>query len=105
MTKTKGADHSRWLDELRSRPRDEAARMIAERYPHLSDEEIQRRLPLLDAPPPPIKTEPKPSKRVVRARAALSRAIARARNLLPKQQDDLSKKLVAKLEEARFDGL
>ncbi len=105
MTKTKGADHSRWLDELRSRPRDEAARMIAERYPHLSDEEIQRRLPLLDAPPPPIKTEPKPSKRVVRARAALSRAIARARNLLPKQQDDLSKEIMVKVEEARFDGL
>gem|GEM_PF-7065002 len=31
--------------------------------------------------------------------------MARARNLLPNQQDDLSKKLVAKLEEARFDGL
>lgn len=79
--------------------------MIAERYPHLSDEEIQRRLPLLDAPPPPIKTEPKPSKRVLRARAALSRAMARARNKLPSQQDNLSKEFMAKVEAGRFDGL
>ena len=92
--KTKGADHKAWLDDLRSRPRDEAAGLIAEKYPRLTEAEIQRRLKFLDSPPAPsIKANPAPlTKRVKKARNSLFRAMARAMTSSTKRQDNQSPK-------------
>lgn len=104
-TGLKASDHRQWVKDLRSRPRAEAARLISERYPHLSAEEVEERLAVLDAPPPPIKMPAQPTKRAAKAQAALKRAISRARNSQPAKQDELSKKLLAHVEEGRLRDL
>ncbi len=100
-----GSRHRQWVKDLRSRPRDEAARLIAAQYPRLSAKEVEERLSLLDAPLPPIKMPTKPTKRATKAQAALKRAIARARNSQPAKQDELSKKLLADVEGGRLRDL
>lgn len=105
MTKTNGADHRQWVKDLRSQPRAEAERSIAARYPHLSAEEVQERLAVLDAPLPPIKMPTKPTKRAAKAQAALKKAIARARNSQPAKQDELSKRLLADVEGGHLQDL
>lgn len=105
FNRMKASDHRQWVKDLRSRARADAARLIAERYPHLSAEEVQERLAVLDAPPPPIKMPDQPTKRAAKAQAALKRAISRARNSQPAKQDELSKKLLADVEEGRLRDL
>lgn len=92
--KTKGAAYQEWLDDLRNRPRNEAAGLIADKYPHLSDVEIQRRLRFLDGPPAPsIKTnQTPPTKRVKKARNSLFRAMAQAMTSSTERQDNQSPK-------------
>jgi len=98
-TGLEASNHRQWVKDLRNRPRDDAARLVAGRYPHLSDEEVQERLAVLHAPPPSIEMPTKPTKRAAKAQAALKRAMLRARNSQPSKQDELSKKLFADVEE------
>ena len=61
----------------------------------------------LDTPPTPARKAPDPplTKRVKTERAKLSKAIARARNLPARYQDELSRKLLAKAEGGQLDDL
>lgn len=89
-TAIKGEAHRAWLNDLRNRPRDEAAKLIAERLPHLREAELQRRLKYLDTPPAPaIKADTSPTtKRVKKARNSLFRAMAHAMDLSAQQRAD-----------------
>ncbi|WP_396594362.1 hypothetical protein [Brevundimonas sp. R86498] len=107
MTNTKRTAHREWLNDLRSRPREEAAKLIADRFPKWSEAEIQRGLKYLESPPPSARkiANPPLTKRVKTERAKLSKAIARARNLPARYQDELSRKLLAKAEGGQLDDL
>jgi len=99
-----GTAHQRWLDDLRSRTRQEAARLVAQRYPHLSQEEVERRLGFLDAPPPKP-TKPAPPKlppEVAEARKAARLADVK-KGRAARQQDALELRLAAEARKARRD--
>lgn len=100
----KGMAHQRWLDDLRSRPRHEAARLIAQRYPHLSQEEIERRLGFLDASPrkPAQPEPPKLPREVAEARKAARLADVK-KGRAARQQDALELRLAAEARKARLD--
>lgn len=104
MTKKKGAGHKAWLDDLRRRPRAEAARLIAERYPQLSDEEVQRRLHFLDAPPPkPAKPEPVRLLREIADARKAARLAEVKKGRHARQKDALELRLAADARKARRD--
>lgn len=103
-TGLKASNHREWVEDLRGRPRAEAARLIAERYPQLSDEEVQRRLRFLDAPPPkPVKPEPVKLLREI-ADARKAARLAEVKKGRPaRQKDALELRLAAEARKARRD--
>lgn len=105
MTKTKGASHREWLEDLRNRPRDEAALLVAERYPELSGEEVERRLRLLDVPP--SKSAKPDSVKLPRAVAEARKAARSAhvrKGRLARQKDAIELRLAAEARKARHDN-
>ena len=104
MTTKKGATHKAWLDDLRGRSREEAATLIAERYPQLSEQEVQRRLQFLDAPPPkPAKLEPVRLPREVAEARKAARLAEVKKNRHARQKDALELRLKAEARKARRD--
>lgn len=103
-TMTKGAAHKAWLDDLRNRPREEAAKLVKLRHPDLTDEEVHRRLPFLDAAPvKPAKLEPvQLPKDVADARKAARKAAVKS-GRLARQQHALELRLAAEARKARRD--
>lgn len=104
MTKQKGAAHKVWLDDLRDLPRGEAARLIAERYPQLSEQEVQRRLQFLDASPPkPAKPEPVRLLREVADARKAARLAEVKKGRHARQKDALELRLAAEARKAGRD--
>lgn len=103
-TGLEASNHRQWVKDLRNRPRDDAARLVAGRYPHLSGEEVQRRLSFLDAPPTrPAKLVPvQLPKEVADARKAARKAAVKS-GRPARQQHELERKLAAATRKARHD--
>lgn len=103
-TTNKGVAHKAWLDDLRSRPRAEATRLTAEKYPHLPCEEIERRLSLLDAAPAtPAKQAPVQLPQDVAEVRKVARKAAMKSGRPARQQHELARKLKAATRKAKRD--